>query len=135
MKRRRGFTLIEIVIAVTVIGVLASVAVVSYQRSKQRQEYRAMRSNVHVLTDAVKSYFYTVQGYCVTANTAQTNSAYGTQIQDDNFCRYLVYLNAGNPQVRVDYFPLGCGTGASTGLFRFNVSGGQISCVGADCMT
>ncbi len=135
MKKRKGFTLIEIMIVVTVIGVLAATAAVSYGQNKRRSQYRAMRAKVRVLTDAVKSYFYTMQSFCVTTTTARTNLAYGTMLHEGNFCRYRVYLSSGNPRVQVDYFRRGCGTGSRTGRFRFNVSGDQISCSGSDCMT
>jgi len=135
MGKRKGFTLIEIVIAVMVIGVLASTALVAYQNIKRRNQYRAMRAGVHALTDAVKGYFYTLQAYCVTGNTGLTNDAYGTKLVDDNFCRYAVILAAGVPRVQVQYFRGGCGSGAMTGFYTFNISGDQISCAGADCMT
>ncbi len=135
MKRLKGFSLVEILIVLTVISVLASMALVSYQQQKQRSQYRGMRASVHVLTDAVKSYFYTLQAYCVTANTAQTNAAYGVQLQDANFCRYRVYRTGGNTRVQVRYYRRGCNTGACTGVYTYNISGDQISCTGADCMT
>ena len=134
-RRRRSFTLIEVIIAMAVIGVLASTAAVTYQRHKRRSQYKAMRINVRVLTEAMKSYFYSMRAYCVTGSTGVTNTAYGTFLRDRNFCRYRVYLTGVAPRVRVEYFRQGCTVGACTGVFRYNISGDQIACAGADCMT
>jgi len=136
-RRKKGYTLIELVIVIAVVGILAGTALVAYDRSKRRSEYRAMRANVHALTAAVKGYFYTLQAYCVTSTSDRTNRAYGTNMIDGNFCRYRVYLSSGNPRVRVSYFPSGCTNCNCAGVtyFYFYINGSQQSCTGPNCMT
>jgi len=134
MRNRKSFTLIEVLVTLTVVFVLAATAYVSYDLSRRRSEYRAMRANVYALTNAIKSYFYSMRAYSATANTAQTNTDYGTLIQDGRFCRYRVFLSAPNIQLRVQFYPNRCGVGAATN-FYFDIDGQQTSCVGTNCLT
>lgn len=53
---RRGFTLIEIMIVIAIIGVLASIAVPSFQEARKRSNQRACYANQKVVIGALVQY-------------------------------------------------------------------------------
>ena len=50
-RRRRGFTLIEILIVVSIIGILVSIAVPIYQKSILRTRESVLRNNLFTEID------------------------------------------------------------------------------------
>ena len=51
-----GFTLLELMIVMVIIGVLAAIAVPSYVRNIQRAKEAVLREDLHVLRNAIDSY-------------------------------------------------------------------------------
>jgi len=60
-NRRRGYTLVEIIIVITIISILVSVAVPLYQRSIQRTKESVLRSNLFTLRSVIDEYTYDKQ--------------------------------------------------------------------------
>ena len=58
---RRGFTLIEILIVMAIIGILVSVAVPIYTRSVQRTKESVLRSNLFSMRTVIDEYTYDKQ--------------------------------------------------------------------------
>jgi len=52
-KRQSGFTLIEIVVVVLIIGILSSIAVVNYNKVRDKAEAARIATQFHYLEDAV----------------------------------------------------------------------------------
>ena len=60
-KRRYGFTLIEILIVVSIIGILVSIAVPIYQKSILRTRESVLRNNLFTLRTVIDEYTYDKQ--------------------------------------------------------------------------
>lgn len=55
-KGEGGFTLVELMIVMTIIGILASIAIPSYIRSVQKAKEAVLREDLHTLRTAIDSY-------------------------------------------------------------------------------
>ena len=78
MTGRRGFTLIELMIVVVIIGILASVAIPNFINMRRRADEAAVRANVHTVQLAAEL-FATRNGGYYPATTMQ-DMGFGTLI-------------------------------------------------------
>jgi prepilin-type N-terminal cleavage/methylation domain-containing protein len=62
-NRTAGFTLIELMIVVVIIGILASIAIPKWETTKGKANTAALRSDLRNLAVAEESYFYEHQTY------------------------------------------------------------------------
>jgi len=60
-KQRRGFTLIEILIVVSIIGILVSIAIPIYQKSILRTRESVLRNNLFTMRTVLDEYTYDKQ--------------------------------------------------------------------------
>ena len=56
MKRTRGFTLLELMIVLTIIAILASIAVPMYQATILRAKEAVLKENLHSLRSVIDQY-------------------------------------------------------------------------------
>lgn len=57
MTRRRGFTFIELLVVVTIVGLLSSIAVPKYRAMKQRAQATNVLADLQVVRVAVMNYY------------------------------------------------------------------------------
>ena len=60
-KRRRGFTLIEMMIVMAIITIIISIAVPMYQKSLVRAKESVLRNNLYTLRTVIDEYTYDKQ--------------------------------------------------------------------------
>ncbi len=61
LRRRNGFTLIELMIVMAIIVILIRMAIPYYQKSIQRAKESVLQSNLHTMRDAIDEYSYDKQ--------------------------------------------------------------------------
>jgi type IV pilus assembly protein PilA len=82
MYDRKGFTLIEMLIVVVIIGLLAAIAIPKFATSKDRAKLASLRTDLRNLLTAEETYF-------------SDNQTYGTMVQIQS-AGYVFNLSPGN---------------------------------------
>lgn len=72
MRAERGFTLIELIMVVVIIGLLAAIAIPRLGGTKERAYIAAMRSDLRNLSTYEESYFYDFAVYTSDQNALRT---------------------------------------------------------------
>ncbi|MCI0372628.1 MAG: type II secretion system GspH family protein [candidate division NC10 bacterium] len=63
MRDRRGFTFIEVLIVVTIIGILATIALPSFQLAVSKAKEAALKENLFILRDVIDQYYADQERY------------------------------------------------------------------------
>jgi type IV pilus assembly protein PilE len=66
MRRSRGFTLVEIMVVVAIIGILAAIAIPSYQKQVQKSNRAAAQAYMLQVAQAQQIYLPTARAYAAT---------------------------------------------------------------------
>jgi type IV pilus assembly protein PilA len=105
LNRLRGFTLVEIMIVVTIIGILASLAVPAFQRARWKALETSIRNNMRQVWGAAQQYmlengvdqidFTTIVQYEIKDGTKTgTNSGYTSvikQVANEDYATLVSY--------------------------------------------
>lgn len=70
-RKQAGFTIVELLIVIVVIGILAAITIVAYNGIQDRARYAAYRSDIESMNKAISLYYidngtYPATGGCVT---------------------------------------------------------------------
>lgn len=80
MKRNKGFTLIELMVVIAVIGILASVALVSLTGVQKSARDAQRKSDISTYRTAMERYYADLQVYPGSAGTGDSTSGAGAGI-------------------------------------------------------
>jgi prepilin-type N-terminal cleavage/methylation domain-containing protein len=56
MNKRRGFTLIELMIVIAIIGILAAIAVPNFKKAREQAREKSCYANMRVIQGAIEMY-------------------------------------------------------------------------------
>ena len=74
MSAKKGFTLIEIIVVLVIIGILAAIAEPNYVTYLQQGVAKAAQNNLTTIYNAQSTYYYTNNTYCINPNCTSLNS-------------------------------------------------------------
>lgn len=81
MKNQKGFTLIELMIVIAIIGILAAIAIPQFSAYRKRSYDSSAQSDLKNATTAQEAYFVDESRYCGTEATL-TGATYGLYLSD-----------------------------------------------------
>lgn len=90
-----GFTLVELVVVMVILGILSSIAVVSYVGVSQRASSTTAKANVRTVTAALAE-FYTENSTYVGATLTELRENYDLQIDDSAASHYKLSDQSDN---------------------------------------
>ena len=74
MRRSRGFTLVEIMVVVAIIGILAAIAIPSYQKQVQKSNRANAQAFLMDVSQKQQLYLSTARGYAATLSDLQVTA-------------------------------------------------------------
>jgi prepilin-type N-terminal cleavage/methylation domain-containing protein len=104
--KSKGFTLIELMVVVVIIGILAAIAIPNFMSMRQRAQEASVKSNMHTLQVSAENYSTMCQGVYPVAINTQVDvilGAMGFVVVDDHAISDVhpdgtgLTVNDGNP--------------------------------------
>lgn len=129
-RRAKGFTLIELMMAVVVIGILVAVAMPSYQDYVRRGHRTAAQAFLMDVAQRQQQYFMDNRGF------TDATATLGMTTPTDVASRYTIaiVLDAGPPaSFSVSAAPVGAQTQDTCGTLTLTSAGAKTSSSGSNC--
>lgn len=129
MKKTQAFTLVEILVVATIIGVLATVGVVSYSRFAMQSRDARRRADLESIRTAVEQ-------YRSINNTYPATLTFGGSLCDPAGCATGTYMSKvpTDPKTAQSYYFTGTANDYTLGAYIESGSSGSCgSCVIATC--
>jgi len=125
VRRWAGFTLIELMIVLVIVGILASVAYPAYTESVRESRRSEARSNLLELAEFMERYYASNGRYVTQAGGNQAPQLPYTQSPKDSATKYynLVVVNASGSQFELNAVPIGAMAGDRCGSLTYTHQG------------
>lgn len=123
-KKALGFTLIELMIAVAIVGILAAIAIPSYRDSVRKSRRADAQGVLMNLANALERHFTESNTYCNAGGTGGTNSCGDTDATNDTGTPSIGPVQS--PETGTKYYDLTITAAAATSFtLRATPTGAQ----------
>ena len=82
-RDEKGFTLIELMIVIAIIGILAAIAIPQFAAYRNRAFVAALKSDAHSFANAQEAYYADNDTYATTGPAQVENATYGAERSDN----------------------------------------------------
>jgi len=121
VKKARGFTLLEIMVVVAIIGILSAIAIPSYQSHLRKGRRADAQSYMMQLANLEQQYLLDARAYLVGASAANTLAATPTTVS--TYYTVTIAAGANNPSFVITATPQG--TQVSDGTLTLDDTGAK----------
>ena len=122
-RRSRGFTLIELMIGVVIVGVLLAVALPAYKQHGIKGRRAAAQAQMLVIADRQQHELLANRSYA--SKTTLESNGYGLPTDVSNFYTYTIDVTATPPGFTITFTPITGKAQASDGALTLTHTGAR----------